>query len=1048
MTTTVRVFVSYSHADVRYLGKDSLLGFLRGLEQEDVTFWTDKEIQAGEFWDDVIKAEIQQADIALALVSQAFLNSPYCKNVEIQSFLVQQKHLFPIILSPCEWQRHEWLSKRQFLPGGDETIEEHYTDDGTRKGLFLTIHEQLRHRVELIRQAAQDRATPLPPALQALRDIVCSADHPADLNLLPDTLAEIRRHASRNLTEYRLNRIADWSQPRYELDKRFVQLTLLLDKGEDTQGPRWESSRQFQDLRDVLQETLESPALVLLGPPGSGKSTLLRRLEWDLAVDALRDPTAEQTRLSFFVPLNQYQPTRSGGPLPEPRQWLAERWVQRFPGLPPVDDWLRAGRGILLLDALNEMPSAGRDAIGLWKEFLREMAQTCPGSRFIFSCRSLDYSSSLSSKDLTVPHVRIESLSDAQVEHFLQVYSRHGATLWRHLKGTPQLDLYRTPIYLKMLVNQADAEGHIPAGRAALFTGFVRQALQRERKADNPRFQPDNLLTQFDYDRLTQHRWKHAYDLPGRGVLIPKLAGLAHRMQQQRIATEASQVRIDYDQALALLDHAKAEDILKAGVDLGVLDMDVDDVLYIHQLMQEYFAARCLAAAPDAERVRTEWRADWINPSLEQVLVKLADADPLPPAPATGWEETTVLAVAMSANPEAFVTALMATNLPLAGRCAAQPDVRISDELKTRLRWALVERTQDSTADLRARIAAGLSLGPLGDPRFERRKGPYGDYLLPPLVVIPGGTYTLGSEEEETGYVLDKNRERPIHQVQLASFQIGKFSLTNAEWKLFMEAGGYEDERWWDTEAAKAWRRGEGTAEGPKQQARQDRKWFQDHLDSLHEHKQFTTEIIKEWTKYAQMSDEEFEALLSQEIPSGRQTQPAEWNNDAFNNPAQPVVGVCWYEARAYCAWLSAQTEQSFRLPTEAEWEAAARGETGRRYAYGDDFDVTRCNTFETHIRRTTPVGVFPSGETSEGLVDITGNTWDWTGSLYRPYPYGATDGREDLTAEDRRVVRGGAWHDTAIGARAAYRDHRHPDYRYDDLGARVVVGSSPISEH
>jgi len=63
-----------------------------------------------------------------------------------------------------------------------------------------------------------------------------------------------------------------------------------------------------------------------------------------------------------------------------------------------------------------------------------------------------------------VPHVRIESLSDAQVEHFLQVYSPHGVTLWRHLQGTPQLDLYRTPIYLKMLVNQADAAGHIPEG--------------------------------------------------------------------------------------------------------------------------------------------------------------------------------------------------------------------------------------------------------------------------------------------------------------------------------------------------------------------------------------------------------------------------------------------------------------------------------------------------------------------------------------------------------------------------------------------------------
>ena len=125
------------------------------------------------------------------------------------------------------------------------------------------------------------------------------------------------------------------------------------------------------------------------------------------------------------------------------------------------------------------------------------------------------------------------------------------------------------------------------------------------------------------------------------------------------------------------------------------------------------------------------------------------------------------------------------------------------------------------------------------------------------------------------------------------------------------------------------------------------------------------------------MSDDDFETLLDTWYPPGRQAQPEYWNDDAFNNPAQPVVGICWFEAGAYCAWLSAQTGETFRLPTEAEWEAAARGTAARRYAFGDDFDATYCNTFETHVRRTTPIGVFPGGETSEGLVDMTGNTWD-----------------------------------------------------------------------
>jgi hypothetical protein len=149
---TMNIFVSYSHQDAGYLRNDSLLGFLRGLEKEGIAFWTDEQIRQGEHWDTVIKDHLQNAGIALVLVSQAFLDSDYCRNVEIEHFLAQKTHLIPIILSPCEWRRHRWLSERQFLPSGNETIEEHYTDSGPRKALFLKIREVLRERADLIRR--------------------------------------------------------------------------------------------------------------------------------------------------------------------------------------------------------------------------------------------------------------------------------------------------------------------------------------------------------------------------------------------------------------------------------------------------------------------------------------------------------------------------------------------------------------------------------------------------------------------------------------------------------------------------------------------------------------------------------------------------------------------------------------------------------------------------------------------------------------------------------------------------------------------------------
>jgi formylglycine-generating enzyme required for sulfatase activity len=563
---------------------------------------------------------------------------------------------------------------------------------------------------------------------------------------------------------------------------------------------------------------------------------------------------------------------------------------------------------------------------------------------------------------------------------------------------------------------------------------------------------------------LARGDWQDC-ELPAEGPLFPRLSRLAYRMQETgRGQGETFQVRVARDTALAILgepysapgvwanfkhrlrrllgssrpNRQQADALLKAGVDLHVLDEDEAQrqVQFYHQLLQEYFAARRLALTPDAKLVRTPWHITQVRPSLSTTLAQLPDSEPLSLLPSTGWEETMLLAAAMTASPEALVAELMAVNLALAGRCAAQPDVTITDELKAGLRRALIERTQAADADLRARIAAGLALGELGDPRFERRQGSYGAYLLPPLIDIAGGTYPLGSNE-------GNDDERPVHGVELTAFWMGQFLVTNAEWALFMAAGGYEDERWWATAEAQAWRRGEGTAEGPKQQTREFRQSLQANfkmIRELHQAERITSKQADDWEAIARMDDEAFEALLDDWYPAGRQTQPAYWNDEAFNNPAQPVVGICWYEARAYCAWLSAQTERVIRLPTEAEWEAAARGFESRRYAYGDDFDAARCNVFESHIRRTTPIGVFPGGVTPEGVVDLTGNVWEWTSSRYEPYPYRAEDGREVPGGAGRRVVRGGSWLGGQGGARATFRDRYLPASRDLVSGARLVV--------
>jgi len=246
------------------------------------------------------------------------------------------------------------------------------------------------------------------------------------------------------------------------------------------------------------------------------------------------------------------------------------------------------------------------------------------------------------------------------------------------------------------------------------------------------------------------------------------------------------------------------------------------------------------------------------------------------------------------------------------------------------------------------------------------------------FVEVPAGTFLMGSPDDDPDANDD---EKPQHELYLDTFAIGKTEVTNAQFRPFVEGDGYTNPDYW-------------TADG----------WA--------------------WREAA------------------NRTAPYYWDNSDWNRDTQPVNGVAWYEAMAYAAWLSVQTGGDYRLPSEAEWEKAACGTDDRRYPWGDaPPDAERAN-FNRQVVRTTPVGSFPAGASPYGALDMAGNVWEWTRSVYGGYPYNPTDGREssDNASQKYFTLRSGSWYNSSARMRCGARYWLRPDNSLNSYhGVRVV---------
>ena len=199
------------------------------------------------------------------------------------------------------------------------------------------------------------------------------------------------------------------------------------------------------------------------------------------------------------------------------------------------------------------------------------------------------------------------------------------------------------------------------------------------------------------------------------------------------------------------------------------------------------------------------------------------------------------------------------------------------------------------------------------------------------------------------------------------------------------------------------------------------------------------------------ITNREYQAFIRE----SEHSPPRNWDGDQYPEGVgdHPVVYVSWDDAAAYCEWLSEKSGRAYGLPTEAQWEKAARGQDGRIYPWGDAWDVAKCNTSAGGAGAATPVGQYsPAGDSPYGCADMIGNVWEWCADWFAEDTYKNRDvvaGIKDPQGPEQgqsRVLRGGSFDDDRGYARCAARRGDFPDPLYVVVGFRVVVGAAPIS--
>jgi formylglycine-generating enzyme required for sulfatase activity len=761
----------------------------------------------------------------------------------------------------------------------------------------------------------------------------------------------------------------------------------------------------------VEEALAENKRLVILGDPGSGKTTLMRYLALCYARDRAEDLTMVRNRLglpeSGFLPillplrnLGAYLRTNyptDDGTEGHARLLLYLRAYLQGERIAVPDDFfdadLTAGRVVLLFDGMDEVGDFElRRRVA---RIVEAFATAYPTCRMVITSRIVGYTGvARLGENFTTTTIRDFTLAD--VAQFL--------THWHRLVAIGQM-----------------GPGETAEHAAALHTQHLMEAIKvnpRVRKlAINPLMLTVIALVHRDRVQLPERRaelyaeavdvllgkWDEArgveefpildgqtFDITDRRLLLQTIALTMHETGQKEITTDDLQSQVQTSFASRTSDARAAERAAER-----FLTVIKERTGLLVEAGQGVYRFSHLTFQEYLVAVQVAEREDYVAYTLRH------SADPF-------WREVILLTAGyLSTKSRAKVTQLIAAiakapnepelfhNLVLAAECIRDVGPqRVGGELLT----ALIQQ-------LRAE---------LDKPIPERPSGSLASLL---------GRLS-GATARRQAIV----RRRVAAFTALSRIESGSFGQSSQYWSL-----PYGEPQWVTILAGEFWMGSD----------KDDPNAF-DHEKPAH--RLFLPEF-----QMARTPITNAQYLLYVQATGVKPPRFWEDGQPPKEKLDHPVVWFSWHDACKYCEWLSQVTGKAIRLPSEAEWEKAARGDQDKRaYPWGDAFDGVKCNSRELRLEDTTPVSIFSAGASPYGCLDMTGNVWEWTRSVWGTYPYPTNETeraqREDLQAsEDRpRVLRGGAFWDFSQLVRCAFRFRYDPQVVYHHVGFRVVVAVCP----